>query len=85
MVKISFKDLSKEFSKEELLEVEAAAARTIIIDEESPEMTPEMLSQFKRLKQKSAQSRQRPYGLQKKHRIFPDPMGRGILLFSQVD
>ena len=47
MVKMSFNNLSKELSKEELQEVEAAAARTIIYDEESPEMTPEMLSQFK--------------------------------------
>ena len=48
MVKMSFDDLNKELSKEELQELENAAARTIVYDEESPEMTPEMLKQFKK-------------------------------------
>ena len=48
MVKMSFDDLNKELSKEELQELENAAARTIVYDEESPEMTPEMMKQFKK-------------------------------------
>ena len=53
MVKMSFKELDSELSKEELRELEDAAARTIVYDDESPEMTPDMLKQFKRMKQKS--------------------------------
>lgn len=48
MVKMSFNELNNELSEEELLELENAAARTIAFDDESPEMTPEMLRQFNR-------------------------------------
>jgi len=47
MVKMSFDELNDELSKEELQELKDAVARTIVFDEESPEMTPEMLIQFK--------------------------------------
>ena len=52
MVKMSFKDLDSELSKEELQELEEAAVRTIVFDDESPEMTADMLKQFKQMKQK---------------------------------
>ena len=52
MAKMSFKDLDRKLTEAELQELEDAAARSIVFDEESPEMTPEMLSQFKRIKQK---------------------------------
>lgn len=52
MVKINFDELNSELSAEELRELEDAATRKIVFDEESPEMTPEMLKQFKRMKQK---------------------------------
>lgn len=48
---ISFKELCTELTREELEELESAAARTIKYDEDSPEMTEEMLKQFKRMKQ----------------------------------
>ena len=51
MVNISFKELCTELTREELEELESAAARTIKYDEDSPEMTEEMLKQFKRMKQ----------------------------------
>ena len=50
MVNMSFKELNAELTKEELEELESAAARTIKYDEDSPEMTEEMLKQFKRMK-----------------------------------
>ena len=53
MVNMSFKELNDELTKEELQELENAAARTIKYDEDSPEMTEEMLKQFKRMKQNS--------------------------------
>ena len=53
MVKMSFDELNTDLSSEELKELEEAAARTIVYDDESPEMTPEMLKQFKQMKQKS--------------------------------
>ncbi len=52
MAKMSFKDLDRKLTEAELQELEDAVARSIVFDEESPEMTPEMLSQFKRIKQK---------------------------------
>ena len=52
MAKMSFKDLDRKLTEAELQELEDAAARSIVFDEESPEMTPEMLNQFKRSKQK---------------------------------
>ena len=52
MAKVSYKDLKPELTSDELQEIENAAARTILYDEESPEMTEEMLKQFKRMNQK---------------------------------
>ena len=52
MAKMSFKDLDRKLTEAELQELEDATARSIVFDEQSPEMTPEMLSQFKRIKQK---------------------------------
>ena len=81
MVKMSFKDLSKELSEEELQEVEAAAARTIVFDEESPEMTPEMLSQFKRLKQKKRTKQTASIRLSEKAQRFSRSYGKGYTSF----
>ena len=52
MAKVSYKDLKPELTSDELQEIENAAARTILYDEECPEMTEEMLKQFKRMNQK---------------------------------
>ena len=49
MVNVSFKELNAELTREELEELENAAARTIKYDEDSPEMTEEMQSIWKRL------------------------------------
>ena len=43
------KDLCSELTEEELLELEAAEDKPVIYDEDCPEMTEEMLSQFKRM------------------------------------
>ena len=49
MAKIRFDELNKELSPDEMREIEAAAAIPTVFDEDSPEMTPEMLMQFKRM------------------------------------
>lgn len=48
-VKISMNELTSELTQEELLELEAAENRPVVYDEDCPEMTEEMLSQFKRM------------------------------------
>lgn len=81
IVKMSFKDLSKELSMEELQEVEAAAAQKIVFDEESPEMTDEMLSQFKRLKQKKRIKQTASIRLSEKAQNFSRSYGKGYTSF----
>ena len=44
---MNLKELTSKLTKEELLELEAATSKPIIYDEDSPEMTEEMLMQFK--------------------------------------
>ena len=46
MVKMNIKELKNELTRDEVLELEDAAARAIVFDEESPEMTPEMLEKM---------------------------------------
>lgn len=48
-VKISVNELTSELTQEELQDLEAAAKKTTVYDEDSPEMTQEMLMQFKRM------------------------------------
>jgi len=47
MVKMSMKDLDRTLSSEELQELEAAEQLQPIFDADSPEMTADMLRQFK--------------------------------------
>ena len=51
MQKVMMRDVLPELSEEELKELEALDDREIVYDEESPQMTPEMLSQFHRFEQ----------------------------------
>ena len=81
MVKMSFKELDSELSKEELRELEDAAARTIVYDDESPEMTPDMLNQFKRMKQKSRTKQTASIRLSEKAQRFSKSYGKGYTSF----
>lgn len=49
MVKMNINELSSELTEEEMLDLEMAANFPIVHDEDSPEMTEEMLMQFKRM------------------------------------
>ena len=50
MAKLRIKEIDKELSVDELSELETAAACSPVFDEDSPEMTAEMLQQFKRIR-----------------------------------
>ena len=50
MAKVKAKNLSKELSSKELKELDAASALPPVFDDDSPEMTAEMLLQFKRVR-----------------------------------
>ena len=49
MQRFRFDELDRELTPDEMREVEAAIAMPTVFDEDSPEMTPEMLMQFKRM------------------------------------
>lgn len=49
MVKMNISEVTSELTKEEMIDLEAAANNPIIYDENNPEMTEEMLMQFKRM------------------------------------
>ncbi len=49
MVKMNGNELVPELTTEELFELEQAASKPVVYDEDSPEMTQEMLMQFKRM------------------------------------
>lgn len=51
MVKMSIKDLDRTLSDEEMQELEAAEQLHPVFDADSPEMTADMLQQFKRMNQ----------------------------------
>lgn len=81
MVKMSFKELDSELTKEEIQELEDAAARAIVFDDESPEMTAEMLEQFKRMKQKNRTKQTASIRLSEKAQRFSRSYGKGYTSF----
>ena len=81
MVKMNFKDLKDELTQTELQELEDVAARAIIYDEESPEMTPDMLKQFKRMRQKGRTKQTASIRLSEKAQKFSRSYGKGYTSF----
>ena len=81
MVKMSFNELNAELNAEELQELENAAARTITFDDDSPEMTPDMLNQFKRIKQKNRTKKTASIRLSEKAQRFSSSYGKGYTSF----
>lgn len=81
MVRMNFEELNNQLNKEELMELEEAAARSIVFDEESPEMTPEMLQQFKRMKQKGRTKQTASIRLSEKAQKFTRAYGKGYTSF----
>ena len=81
MVKMNFNDINCELTKKELQELEDAAAHVIIFDEDSPEMTPDMLNQFKQMKQKSRTKQTVSIRLSEKAQRFSRSYGKGYTSF----
>ena len=81
MVKMNFEDLKDELTKEELQELEDAATRVIVFDEETPKMTPAMLKQFKRIKQNERTKKTASIRLSEKAQRFSKSYGKGYTSF----
>ena len=80
MAKLNIKELNKELSMDELSELDAAAALPPVFDNDSPEMTAEMLLQFKRVRQ----GRRFPCGFHQPLSKKLKCMEKDILPFSVV-
>jgi hypothetical protein len=78
---MNFDNLNNELSSAKLQELEDAAARTIIFDADSPEMSPEMLNQFKKLKQKNRTKQTASIRLSEKPQKFSKSYGKGYTSF----
>ena len=81
MVKMSYKELESKLTKEELQELEDAAARAIVYDDDSPFMTPDMLKQFKQMKQKNRTKQTASIRLSEKAQRFSKTYGKGYTSF----
>ena len=62
MVKMSFKDLDRTLSGEEMQDLAAAEQMQPVFDADSPEMTADMLLQFKRMNQEERNKQTVHYG-----------------------
>ena len=81
MVKMHINDLRSELSEEELREIGNAALKEIVYDEDSPEMSPEMLKQFKQFKQKKRVKQTASIRLSEKAQAFSKSYGKGYTSF----
>ena len=81
MMKMSLNDIGINLSEEELLELEAAEKRDIIFDDDSPEMTMDMLNQFKRMNQQKRVKQTVSIRLSPKAMDFSKAYGKGYTSF----
>ena len=81
MMKMSLNDIGINLSDEELLELEAAEKKDIIFDEDSPEMTMDMLNQFKRMNQQKRVKQTVSIRLSPKAMDFSKAYGKGYTSF----
>ena len=81
MMKMSLNDIGINLSDEELLELEAAEKKDIIFDDDSPEMTMEMLNQFKRMNQQKRVKQTVSIRLSPKAMDFSKAYGKGYTSF----
>ena len=81
MAKMTMHDIGKELSAEELREIEAAEKKKIVFDEDSPEMTAEMLKQFKRDNRISRTKQTASIRLSEKAQKFSKAYGKGYTSF----
>ncbi len=81
MAKMTLRDIGKELSAEELRELEAAEKKEAVFDEDSPEMTAEMLMQFKRDNRKKRIKQTASIRLSEKAQRFSEAYGKGYTSF----
>ena len=81
MVRMNYKDLSSELEVDEIKDLEEAAAKAIVYDDDSPEMTPEMLAQYKRVMQHKRTKQTASIRLSEKAQKFSRSYGKGYTSF----
>ena len=78
MAKMTFNEIGTELTAEELREIETAAGCQPVFDDDSPEMTLEMLKQFKRMNRNKQTASIR---LSPKAQNFSKSYGKGYTSF----
>ena len=81
MMKTNLNDIGINLSEEEVLELEAAEKKDIVYDDDSPEMTMEMLNQFKRMNQQKRVKQTVSIRLSPKAINFSKAYGKGYTSF----
>ena len=81
MVKIKLNDLPPELTPEESAELSAAEKRLPVFDDDSPEMTEEMLSEFKRIRNLRRTKKTASIRLSPKAQAFSESYGKGYTSF----
>jgi len=78
---MNIKDLDRNITAEEMKELEAAEKMMPMYDEDSPEMTEDMLQQFKRMHQVSRVKKTASIRLSEKAQLFSKKYGKGYTSF----
>ena len=81
MISMKLSELDKTLSMEEQQELEALEGKPILFDEDSPEMTPEMLKEFKRMNPRSRTKQTVSIRLSPKALAFSAAYGKGYTSF----
>ena len=80
-MKMTMRDVGMALSEEEIRELEAAEKKEAVFDEDSPEMTAEMLSEFKRDNRISRTKQTASIRLSEKAQKFSKAYGKGYTSF----
>ncbi|MCR5137653.1 MAG: BrnA antitoxin family protein [Oscillospiraceae bacterium] len=81
MISMNMNNIGMELTEEEIMEIEAAALRPPVFDEDSPEMTEAMLKQFKRVRQETRTKQTASIRLSPKAQSFSRAYGKGYTSF----
>ena len=81
MARLTIREIGQELSEEELRELNEADNREVVFDEDSPEMTPEMLLQFKKQNKASRAKQTASIRLSEKAQKFSKAYGKGYTSF----
>jgi uncharacterized protein (DUF4415 family) len=81
MTKIKMSELSPLLDDQELKELDAAASKAPVFDDDSPELTEEDLAQFKRINHAKRNKQTASIRLSEKAQIFSRSYGKGYTSF----